>query len=163
VRLTKWVMATEPPAYSAKYSDYPKDAKVDRWMYYDFLAPGILLMDSGMMPAGTGGQDVHRDRALAFRGCQALTPETGTSTHYFFGHPHNFLIDRPEVTDEIHAGLLQAFEEDRVMISAQQRNLAAVRDFTMVPFAMDLALTQFRRVIDEMIAAETTPSISSPD
>ena len=154
VRLKKWVANTEPPAYAAKYSTYPAGARVDRWMYYDFLAPGVLLMDSGMMPAGTGGQDGHRDNALAFRGCQALTPETDTSTHYFFAHPHNFLIDRPEVTADIHAGIEQAFEEDRVMITSQQQNMAIDPTFKMVPLSVDAALSQFRWVIDQLVKRE---------
>lgn len=154
VRLTKWVANTEPPAYSAKYADYSPDASVDRWMYYDFVAPGILLMDSGMMPAGTGGQDGHRANALAFRGCQALTPETETSTHYFFGHAHNFLIDQPAVTAQIHAGIVQAFEEDRAMITSQQHNMALDPSFKMVPLSVDAALSQFRWVIDQLVKLE---------
>jgi phenylpropionate dioxygenase-like ring-hydroxylating dioxygenase large terminal subunit len=154
VRLTKWVRNTQPPAYAARYSNYPPDALVDRWMYYDFLAPGVLLMDSGMMPAGTGGQDIHRENALAFHGCQALTPETETSTHYFFAHPHNFMIDQPQVTKEIHAGVVQAFEEDRQMITSQQQNLALDPSFKMVPLGVDAALSQFRWVVDQLIAKE---------
>ncbi|CAB3743081.1 hypothetical protein [Paraburkholderia rhynchosiae] len=154
VRLTKWVPNTEPPPYSAKYSDYPAGARVDRWMYYDFLVPGVLLMDSGMTPAGAGGQDKHRENAIAFRGCQALTPETEDSTHYFFAHPHNFLIDRPEVTKDIHAGIVHAFEEDRDMITSQQENLAQDPEFKMVPLSVDAALSQFRWVVDRFIEAE---------
>jgi phenylpropionate dioxygenase-like ring-hydroxylating dioxygenase large terminal subunit len=154
VRLTKWVENTQPPAYSAKYSDYPKNTLVDRWMYYDFIAPGVLLMDSGMMPAGTGGHDQHRERALEFRGCQALTPETESSTHYFFAHPHNFLIDRPEVTEEIHAGIVRAFEEDRLMITSQQLNIGLDPSFKMVPLSVDAALSQFRWVIDQLLKKE---------
>ncbi|CAB3809455.1 aromatic ring-hydroxylating dioxygenase subunit alpha [Paraburkholderia caffeinilytica] len=154
VRLTKWVKGTQPPAYSAKYANYPEGALVDRWMYYDFLAPGVLLMDSGMMPAGTGGNVEHRESALAFRGCQALTPETETSTHYFFAHPHNFLIDRPEVTKEIHAGIVHAFEEDRQMITSQQQNIELDPSFKMVPLGIDAALSQFRWVVDKLIREE---------
>ena len=154
VRLTKWVPNTEPPAYSAKYANYPDGARVDRWMDYDFVVPGILLMDSGMVPAG-GGEAARRSQSsIAFRGCQALTPETEASTHYFFGHPHNFLIDRPEVTREIHDGVVRAFNEDRAMITAQQENLALQPDFKMVPLTVDVALYQFRRVVDQFIAAE---------
>jgi phenylpropionate dioxygenase-like ring-hydroxylating dioxygenase large terminal subunit len=154
VRLTKWVSNTEPPTYSAKYADYQAGTLVDRWMYYDFLVPGVLLMDSGMMPAGTGGQDGHRENAVAFRGCQALTPETESSTHYFFAHPHNFLIDQPEVTREIHAGIAQAFEEDRAMITSQQENLALDPNFKMVPLSVDAALSQFRWLVEQKIKRE---------
>lgn len=154
VRLTKWVFDTDPPAYSAKYGGYAPGSKADRWMFYDFIAPGVLLMDSGMVPAGQGNQDGFRDHAIAFRGCQALTPETENSTHYFFAHAHNFLIDQPQVTEEIHQGVVTAFEEDRALIMAQQRNLALDPDFKMVPLSVDLALTQFRRVVDQLISKE---------
>lgn len=154
VRLTKWVLNTEPPAYSAKFAGYPPGAKVDRWMFYNFVAPGVLLMDSGMAPAGQGAQEGRRDNAIEFRGCQALTPETDTSTHYFFAHAHNFLIDQPEVTSAIHQGVITAFEEDRAMIMAQQKNLSRDADFKMVPLSVDSALSQFRWVIDQLIARE---------
>ena len=156
VRLTKWVPNTEPPAYSAKYANYAPGAQVDRWTYYDFIVPGVLLMDTGMMPAGTGGQDAHRENSVAFRGCQALTPETENSTHYFFAHAHNFMLDRPDVTAEIHAGVERAFEEDRIMITSQQHNLAHDAAFKMVPLSVDAALSQFRWVVDQMTKKEVT-------
>ena len=154
VRLTKWVSNTQAPAYSAKHAPYPPGALVDRWMNYDFLAPGILLMDSGMVPAGSSGSEGSRKDAIAFRGCQALTPETVSSTHYFFAHPHNFKTDQPEVTAEIHAGIEHAFEEDRHMITAQQQNLALDPSFKMAPLSVDAALSQFRWVIDKLIQKE---------
>lgn len=150
VKLTKWVAGTEPPAYSRNYAGFAGSGRVDRWMNYEFLVPGVLLMDSGMVPPG-GDRDGEN---IAFRGCQALTPETDTSTHYFFAHPHNFLIDRPEVTAEIHAGILQAFEEDKAMITAQQRNLALDPTFRMTPLGVDVALNRFRRIVEGLIAQE---------
>lgn len=160
VRLTKWVLGTEPPAYSARYAGYPPGTRVDRWMFYDFLVPGVLLMDSGMAPAGTGAPEGRRTNALEFRGCQAVTPETDSSTHYFFAHPHNFLIDQPEVTRGIHDGLLIAFEEDRAMITAQQRNLAMDPAFHMVPLNVDAALGQFRWVVNQAIRREQEEAVA---
>ena len=127
-------------------------------MIYDFIAPGILLMDSGMVPAGQGqaARDTGvRENALEFRGRQAVTPETENSTHYFFAHPHNFLIDQPEVTRAIMKNIAIAFEEDRGIITAQARNMALDPDFQMLPMAADLGLTQFRRVVQQLLDAET--------
>jgi vanillate O-demethylase monooxygenase subunit len=155
VRLTKWVMNTEPPAYSAKYGATDENGKVDRWMFYDFLAPGVLLMDSGMRPAGGNGPDDDRTGSIQFRGYQALTPETEGSTHYFFAHCHDFGIDDPSVTQTIHNGILQAFAEDKEMISAQARNLELDPAFRMMPLAVDAGLQQFRWRIDQMLKAET--------
>jgi phenylpropionate dioxygenase-like ring-hydroxylating dioxygenase large terminal subunit len=159
VRLTKWVLNTTPPAYSAKYGATDADGKVDRWMFYDFVAPGILIMDSGMRPAGSADDAPGR---IAFRGCQALTPETADTTHYFFAHCHDFGLDDPSVTTEIHNGILTAFEEDRLMISAQHRNLALDPDFRMMPLAVDAALQQFRWTIGQLLKAEQ-PANGSAD
>jgi vanillate O-demethylase monooxygenase subunit len=127
---------------------------VDRWLCYDFLVPGVLLMDTGMAPTGTGAPEGHRVNALEFRGCQAITPESENSTHYFFAHPHSFLIDQPEVTHGIHDSLLIAFEEDRAMITAQQRNLDADPKFRMVPLQVDAALGHFRWVVSQRVRDE---------
>ncbi|PCE22391.1 LysR family transcriptional regulator [Paraburkholderia acidicola] len=152
VRVTRWTMDTDVPPFAAAVKAWP--GKVDRWNIYDFTIPGILRMDSGMAPVGTGAQDGLRVDAAEFRGCQALTPETATSTHYFFGHPHNFAIDQPEVTRAIHQSIVEAFDEDRAIITAQQRNLALDPSFNMMAFAMDSALVQFRRIVERYLDAE---------
>ncbi|MNS52974.1 Toluene-4-sulfonate monooxygenase system iron-sulfur subunit TsaM1 [compost metagenome] len=152
VRITRWTINTEAPAFAAKVKDWP--GRVDRWNIYNFTIPGILVMDSGMAPTGTGAQEGHRVDAAEFRGCQALTPETESSTHYFFAHPHNFAIDRPEVTASIHQSVVTAFDEDRAIITAQQRSLALAPDFKMVPLSIDAALSQFRWVVSRRVEEE---------
>jgi hypothetical protein len=49
---------------------------VDRWNIYDVVLPGVLLMDSGSAPTGTGAPEGKRVDAAQFFGCQAVTPET---------------------------------------------------------------------------------------
>jgi vanillate O-demethylase monooxygenase subunit len=154
VRTTRWVFGTSPPEYTKKYAAFAEGAKVDRWMLYDFVVPSVLLMDAGMAAAGTGAQDGYRAGALETRSYQALTPETEGSTHYFFTQAHNFMVDKPEVTESMYRALLVAFEEDRDMIVAQQRNLALDSDAPMTALTVDQALTQFRRVVDQLIQAE---------
>jgi vanillate O-demethylase monooxygenase subunit len=161
VRTTKWVFNTQPPEYSKIFGAY-EGKLVDRWMIYDFIAPGILLMDSGMVPAGQGieARDTgRRVNALEFRGRQAVTPETENSTHYFFAHPHNFLIDQPEVTRSIMQNIAIAFEEDRGIITAQAKNLALDPDFKMLPMAADLGLAQFRRVVQHLLELESLDNL----
>ena len=153
VRITRWALNIEPAPFVQKVKHY--EGKVDRWNIYDFLMPGIFLMDSGMAPAGTGAPEGNRVDAAAFRGCQALTPETEKSTHYFFCHPHNFAIDRPEVTASIHQSVVEAFEEDRRMITAQSRSLDLKPDFKMLPIRADRGLGHFRALVKKAIEDET--------
>jgi phenylpropionate dioxygenase-like ring-hydroxylating dioxygenase large terminal subunit len=152
VRITRWTINTDPPAFAAAVRDW--DGKVDRWNIYDFTVPAILRMDSGMAPTGTGAPEGVRVGAMEFRGCQALTPETENSTHYFFAHPHNFSLDQPEVTRSIHQSIVNAFDEDREMITAQQRNLTLDPNFKMMAFGIDAALVQFRWVVNKRLEEE---------
>lgn len=156
VRITRWALNIDPPPFVLKVKPEWQGRKVDRWNIYDFTIPGILLMDSGSALAGSGAQDGHREGALEFRGCQALTPETENSTHYFFAHPHNFAIDDPAVTESVHHNVVTAFAEDRAIISAQQRVLALDPGFKMLPLGIDAALSQFRWAVDRDLKAEQT-------
>lgn len=156
VRITRWTLNTEPPPFAKAIRDW--SGTVDRWNIYNFTIPAILLMDSGMAPAGTGATDGKRVEAMEFRGCQAITPETENSTHYFFAHPHNFAIDKPEVTASIHQSVVRAFEEDRAIIMAQQKNLALDPEFKMQPFAVDAALSQFRWAVGKRLEEEAKQS-----
>jgi len=152
VRVTRWARSINPPPFLQTVKAY--EGKVDRWNSYDFTIPAIFLMDSGVAPAGTGAPEGHRVDAAEFRGTQALTPETDNSAHYFFCHPHNFAVDRPEVTRSIHQSVVDAFEEDRAMIHAQARRLMQDPNFKMISIAADKALGRFRWLVNKVAAAE---------
>jgi phenylpropionate dioxygenase-like ring-hydroxylating dioxygenase large terminal subunit len=156
VRITRWVLNTEAPPFVKAVKNWP--GKVDRWNIYDFTIPAVLVMDSGNAPTETGAPQGNRVDAAEFRGCQAITPETETSTHYFFSHPHNFAIDKPEVTASIHQAVVTAFEEDRAIITAQKKNLDLDPSFKMMPFAMDAALSHFRWVVAKRLEEEKQES-----
>ncbi|QNN58507.1 aromatic ring-hydroxylating dioxygenase subunit alpha [Diaphorobacter ruginosibacter] len=152
VRITRWAIGIDAPPFAAAVKEW--GGKVDRWNIYNFTLPSILLMDSGMAPTGQGAEQGNRDGAIEFRGCQAITPETENSTHYFFAHPHNFSIDKPDVTRSIHEAVVAAFDEDRDIITAQQRSLSLAPDFKMVAFGIDAALNQFRWAVNKRLAEE---------
>ncbi len=79
VKITRQVNGTVPAPYHLQFAKFT--GLVDRYWIYEYLVPGFLLMDSGVDSS---------DRAdpaaisLRFRSCQALTPESEGTTHYFF-------------------------------------------------------------------------------
>ena len=154
VHVKRWTLNTTPPGFVQKVRPFP--GKVDRWNHYDFLVPGVFIMDSGMLDAGQGAQEGNRENAAMFHGCQALTPETDSSTHYFFAHPHNFAIEDPQVTQSIHDSVVEAFEEDRTMITLQSRSLSLREDFKMLPIRADEALGRFRWLVAKMLKDEAS-------
>ena len=112
-------------------------------------------MKNHVKPSGAADDDM--TDALRFHSCQALTPETENSTHYFFMQAHDFCLDDETVTESIYQSLCTAFEEDRVIIEAQQRLIESAGE-SMQVINTDLALIQYRRVITELLKQESEDS-----
>jgi vanillate O-demethylase monooxygenase subunit len=162
VRVERWLLDEAPAPFLGNLKTWP--GNVDRWNIYDVVLPGVLLMDSGSAPAGTGAPEGNRVDAAEFFGCQAVTPETERTTHYFFQQSHSFALDDPSVTESLTRSVLAGFDEDRDIILAQQRILDLAPDAPMLAMRMDTALASFRALIDKAIAAEQAgaPVTASP-
>jgi vanillate O-demethylase monooxygenase subunit len=150
LRLTRRVPDVPPPPYYQKIRRFA--GNVDRWFVYDFVFPGTLLMSSGGKPAGQPEPDPAN--SVLLHSCQTLTPETDSSTHYFFQQSHRADAGDDSVTEGIYDSLVRAFNEDRDMITAQHRVLQASPGARMLPLAMDAAVVRYRRMLEEAVAAE---------
>jgi vanillate O-demethylase monooxygenase subunit len=159
IRVTRDIRNGPPPPYVVKLRGGPFAGPVDRLMAYDFLIPGILLMASRTKPSDTPDDDP--TDAIRFHSCQALTPETARTTHYFFMQAHAFRLDDPSVSEGVYRSLCEAFEEDRRIIEAQQRLLDRGSPPSMQPINADAALGRFRWLLNKQIEAESRPA-SSP-
>ncbi len=93
--------------------------------------------------------------ALLFHSCQALTPATESSTHYFFSHAHNFALDDPTVIEATYQSIAAAFDEDSRMIEAQAKVLSEDPSRALVGIAADSALTRYRRLVLAAAEAES--------
>ena len=152
LRVTRRVPNVPPPPYYHKIQTLK--GNIDRWFIYDFLFPATLLMQSGGKPVSDPEGDL--TNAVQLHSCQTLTPETETSTHYFFQQSHQTGKGDETVTQGIYNSLVMAFNEDRDMITAQHHNLNA--DVAMLPLWMDAALVQWRRMLADGIAMESMHS-----
>jgi phenylpropionate dioxygenase-like ring-hydroxylating dioxygenase large terminal subunit len=150
IRVSRRVPSVPAPPYYQRFRRF--DGPVDRWFIYDFLVPGILLMHSGGRPAEDRADDL--SRAVRLHSCQALTPETAGTTHYFFQQAHHGAQEDTTVAELIFDSLKAAFHEDREMIRAQSRVIAARPDAPMLTLAMDAALVQYRRLVDGLLTRE---------
>ena len=150
VRVSRPVRGTVPAPYHQRLGSF--EGKVDRWFRYDFHVPGILLLDAGVKSAATPDDDM--SGALQFHSCQAITPETEKSTHYFFMQAHNFRLDDAVVTESIDQSQKRAFIEDKQILEAQQRMIDNSPESPMVAMAADAGLMQYRRLLSELIDLE---------
>ena len=83
-----------------------------------------------------------------------LTPETATSTHYFFSFARNFGLDDENLSQLLYEGSRETFLEDSELLEAQQRNLNAGSIAGLQNIRADAAQIQARRMLEGLIAAE---------
>jgi phenylpropionate dioxygenase-like ring-hydroxylating dioxygenase large terminal subunit len=156
VRIQNWINS-DPSKMVAALSE----VRSDIWQTYDFVVPGVFLLRADFYPEGTaqkfpdsepeGVTPLHRQFT-----CQAVTPLTEDRTCYFFAYGP-WARDRA-LKDAFHELGLKAFNEDRSMIEAQQKNLALAAGAKMLTIAADSGVAQFRRMMDDFIRAESQPN-----
>lgn len=153
VKVSRVVEGVPPSPYWRSFRPQISEL-VDRWFVYDFLLPGTLLMSSG--GRGVGRAEDDDERSVHLHSCQTLTPETETSTHYFFQQSckRDYLATAPDAPDRMFEMLLRAFHEDRDMITAQYEAIKAAPGVAMKPVALDAALGRFRSIVEQRAAAE---------
>ena len=153
IRVRREVVNTAPAPYHERLAHF--SGKVDRWFVYDYLIPGILLMESGVRASEPSLRE--REGTLNFHSCQAITPETDTATHYFFASANQSYLP-PEATEHIYQSVVAAFDEDRRMIEAQQQMIGTTEPVDMLPLRSDLALGKFRLLMQQTLDAESVDS-----
>ncbi|WP_341773089.1 aromatic ring-hydroxylating dioxygenase subunit alpha [Burkholderia anthina] len=154
VRVERWLVNDVPAPFHNRIARF--SGLVDRWHFYDFHVPGVLIMHSGVQATGTGAPEGRIQDALEFRSCQAVTPETESASHYFYAVPRNFALDDASITEKIFEDIVTAFEEDRVMIEAQARNLPS-SGWSTAPIQADTALSHFRWLMRKRLDLEGRP------
>lgn len=161
VRVTRWILDSPPPMFFQKAGGFAADERIDRWQIIEFTPPGFVRLDVGGARAGTGAPHGDRSQGFTMRNLNAITPETETTTHYFWGQAHDFRTDDPTVTELLFRQIHTAFLEDLGIILAQQSNLSAYGERLppQVDFGQDAGGLQARRIVDAILAAENGGSM----
>ncbi|MFN0182352.1 MAG: Rieske 2Fe-2S domain-containing protein [Aquabacterium sp.] len=154
LQVTRWALNDEMPPNHKRVARF--QGPVDRWQIYTWHPPAQMRMDAGSAPAGTGAPEGRiAPEAMKFRHTSVQTPETATSTHYFFCQARNFELHDVAMTEAIFNDVATAFAEDRTMIEAQQRSLDAAAGFKPVASVHDQALTMARQLIRRRLDARS--------
>lgn len=128
----------------------PDGPLMDWWFDARWNAPGVLLVDTVRAPAGH-----ERPRARELPNFHIFTPETKTSTHYFWSVVYP--AGQP-VVEPLHNYLKKVFEaEDPWILEAQQQRLGEHDLLQLDPVMLyhDGAAVLARRRLESMIKAET--------
>jgi phenylpropionate dioxygenase-like ring-hydroxylating dioxygenase large terminal subunit len=143
---------TAPPFYQYLARVSPSDP-IDRWQRTVYLPPGYIVIDVGVQPVNAGPPAIR----VEGRVIDLITPETATSSHYFWAFARNFRLDEPAVTEFLRENVGRTFDEDKEMLESQQRVLGKETEPAFqVAIKADAGPTQGRRLLASMIEAEAT-------
>jgi phenylpropionate dioxygenase-like ring-hydroxylating dioxygenase large terminal subunit len=149
VVLSRWMGNIEAPPFWRQA--LKKDGKVDRWQICHFVEPCSVLIDVGVSPVEAGDTLASHESGVRGFVIDSMTPETETSSHYFWGMARNFDILDAGVTARVKAGQAGIFAEDIEILERQQVSIAANPDMALRVLSIDSGGAHSRRVIERLI------------
>ena len=128
-----------------------KNGRFDRWQKQIVRAPSYVYFEAGAEPAGSNNPPREPHHIVI----QGITPESATSTLYFWAASRHFAIDDAAISERLRAITVDAFDEDVAVLTAQQQSIDADRSGRALnAFACDAAGLAVRRIVARKIAAE---------
>ncbi|MEP6963729.1 MAG: aromatic ring-hydroxylating dioxygenase subunit alpha, partial [Acidobacteriota bacterium] len=106
-----------------------------------------FLIWTGGMDAGSGDLSDPDRGGFHMRGFHGITPETETTSLYFWTISSNRNPARPDMAEKIHHATALTFDEDRAVIEAQQANWERFPNIAPVGIHLDSAPNRARRII----------------
>ena len=147
IRAFREMKDIDPPPFFQLFMEY--QGRIDRTQKAFFAPPGINMTEyTGKRVEGD--QTVFLNRAM-----HLLTPETDTSTHYFWGQSRNYRLDDTALSEQIADATLRTFDEDRAMLEVQQKVIS--EESATVPQAgirFDIAPVKGQRLLSGLIEKE---------
>jgi vanillate O-demethylase monooxygenase subunit len=105
---------------------------------------------------GNSSLDTSENLKNGFRVINAMTPETGTSTHYFWWLGRDYDQNNSPLTQWMKDANARTFLEDKIILEAQQKNITRNPEQTPIPSPADKGITLASNLTDELIKKEST-------
>lgn len=149
--IAEWMVANcdPPPAFKPMV---PPPLRGDLWTEVTWQAPAVMVLATAATPTGTPREPKDISYNL-----HCMSPETETSSHYFYCNTSAALIGNPEFRAYLAGALDSAFNhEDKPMLEAQQQRMgqADFWDLNPILLPIDAAAVRVRRKLDAMIENE---------
>lgn len=128
------------------------DSLFDQWWDISWEPPGVMVLDSGVTAAGRPREEGRRNLSG-----HMVTPETSTTTHYFYSNSRDYDVDNEEMNEAVrHWQAVGFHEQDHPMIESVQKNMTSPDLLAMGPIllAPDAGAIRVRRVLGGLIQAE---------
>lgn len=153
IKAFRWIENIPPTPLDKASRDFG-DGRVDRQIAFHFQMPATSFVDIAVIPAGSERSEANMSAGLRTYSYKFLTPETRSSTHFFWLHIRNFRVGDDEFNTKLRANLEKTYDEDNAMASAIQaeQERSGLRQKTAL--AIDRAPIMALKMIDQMVKAE---------
>lgn len=147
-----WYSPDTPPSPLLRelFDDLP--ASTDFFQKVRWYAPSVMRLIAATVEAGQP-----EETALANINAHILTPETSSSTHYFFAATRNYRVDDHALNERIATTRARIFAtEDKPMIESVQARMGDAEFWSLKPLllSIDAASVRVRRRLKALIERE---------
>ncbi len=112
------------------------------------------MIDVGVALAGTGAPEGDRSKGVTGIVVNLMTPETETTTWYFWGMVRNFDIHDRGLTTRIRDAQASVFAEDVAVLEAQQENILRRPDRKLTNLNIDAGGVYARRIVERELGGQ---------
>jgi phenylpropionate dioxygenase-like ring-hydroxylating dioxygenase large terminal subunit len=149
--ITRWLIDIEPPP---TYVRAGFTGNIDRWQILRFDPPSFVNLYAGAVDTGTGAPEGNRRGGVGLRNLNAITPETATTSHYFWAIAQDRAPADASATESIFQEIHRTFMEDWEVLETQQRWNELTAGAPTVNIQSDAGPIHARRIIDRMLAEQ---------
>lgn len=140
-----------PPVFAAHLPD--PQAAADLWTDVVWSAPALMHLSTGVTTAG-----MPLDGSVNTSNLHMMTPETDTTTHYFYANTRSFLPDDAafnKVVDDMTVGIFSG--EDKPLVEGQQQAMGESDLWSLKPILLagDAGAVRVRRVLERLLNEES--------
>ncbi len=150
VTVTRWMPGIDAPPFWR--NALKQQGPVDRWQICHFLPPSSVIIDVGVALASAGATIEKHDQGVRGFVIDAITPESATSSHYFWGMARNFDTEDAGFTARFKKQQGGVFQEDVAILEAQQRSIIANPELRLKAFSVDTGGVRARQIIQRLTA-----------
>ena len=148
LRFIRWMLNSAPPPTYAKAVKF--SGNVDRWQEFEYIAPGIIVQWSGAIEVGNNAKEDREQPGFSLRLLHGLTPETESTSHYFWSTANGYQQDDPQACELLFKEIGAAFLEDKEVVEGQQVALDELGETGLVDIVSDRARIHMRRTIERL-------------
>lgn len=147
VQVVRWVADAPPAPLAVKLQRFPPGTNIDRSQVITYFPPSCILIHAGSSTAGSGPTEGIREHEMNFWVVNAITPKDEHSCLYFWASVRDIGVGDEQVNAMVFQGHVEAFDEDKDVLEAQQRTIAKHGDNWEVTFQADAGVVEARRLL----------------